>query len=156
HIESKKASYDLKSIIEGFKFVKGETIISSTILLDFVATFFSSATSLLPIFATDILHVSAQGLGALYAATSAGGVIAGLSLSTFHKLKHQGYVILGSVIVYGFATIAFGLSKSFYLSLFCLALVGAGDMTSTILRNTIRQAITPDYLRGRMVGINVV
>jgi MFS family permease len=156
HIESKRPSYDLKSVMEGLRFVKGHTIISSTILLDFVATFFSSATSLLPIFAADILHVSAQGLGALYAATSAGGVLAGLIMSTFNKLKHQGWIILGSVVVYGLATIGFGLSTSFYLSLFFLALLGAGDMTSTILRNTIRQALTPDHIRGRMVGINIL
>jgi MFS family permease len=156
HNDTMRANYDLKSIADSFKFVKKEKIISSTILLDFVATFFSSATSLLPIFATDILHVSAQGLGALYSATSVGGVLAGLVLSTFHKLRRQGYIILGSVVVYGLATIAFGFSTSFYFSLFCLALVGAGDMTSTILRNTIRQAITPDHMRGRMVGINIL
>ncbi len=156
HELSKRASYSLFSILEGIKFVKNSSIISSTMMLDTVATFFGSATTLIPIFAQDILGVSAQGLGALYAATSVGGVLAGLALSTLHKIEHQGKIILIAVLVYGLATIGFGLSKSFYLSLFLLAIVGAGDMVSTILRNTIRQSITPDHIRGRMMGINIL
>lgn len=156
HVKGLRPSYNLASIMDAVKFVKRSTIISSSILLDFAATFFASATTLLPIFAKDILGVNAQGLGALYAATSAGGVLAGLVLSTFTRLQHQGKIIIGATLVYALATIGFGLSKSFYLSLFFLALVGAGDMTSTILRNTIRQALTPDHIRGRMVGINIL
>ena len=156
HAETTKAPFTLVSLFEGIRFVKNSRIIVSTILLDFFATFFGSATSLLPIFAIDILHVNAQGLGLLYAATSTGSVLAGLSLSAFKKLHHQGRIILGAVTVYGIAIVGFGLSHSFYLSLALLAIAGAGDTTSTILRNTIRQLITPNYIRGRMVGINML
>ena len=123
-------------------------------MLDFFATFFGSATSLLPIFAIEILHVGAQELGILYAAISVGAICAGIVLSSLQTLKRQGSVILAAIVVYGLATIGFGLSRSFYLSLLCLAFVGAGDMVSTILRNTIRHTLTPRHLRGRMVGIN--
>jgi MFS family permease len=151
-----KASFNWKSIKEGVVFVKSSKIISSTILLDFFATFFASATSLLPIFAVDVLHSNAQGLGLLYAATSAGAILAGIVLSSIKDLKHQGMVIIISVLIYAFATIGFGLSRSLYLSMTFLALIGAGDMISTIVRNTIRQAITPDHIRGRMIGINIL
>ena len=156
HSAEEKSAFNIASIVEGLRFVKNSNIMVSTILLDFFATFFGSATSLLPIFAVDILKVDAQGLGILYAATSAGAVVAGLVLSSFKKLQHQGRIIVGSVLVYGLATIGFGLSHSFYISLVLLALMGAGDMVSTILRNTIRQVITPSNMRGRMVGINIL
>lgn len=152
----KKVSYSLSSVWEGIKFVKGNQILASTMILDFLANFFSSATTLLPIFAKDILKVGPAGLGLLYAAPAIGAVIAGLILASIRNIKSQGKLILASVFLYGVATIGFGLSKSFYLSLFFLSLVGVGDMVSTVLRNTIRQLITPDYIRGRMVSINMI
>lgn len=152
----KKVSYSLKSVWEGIKFVKGNQILYSTMLLDFLANFFSSATTLLPIFAKDILGTGARGLGILYASPAIGAVLAGLIMATLHNIKHQGKIILASVMLYGLATIGFGLSKSFYFSLLFLSLVGVGDMISTVLRNTIRQLITPDYIRGRMVSINMI
>lgn len=151
-----KASYNLRSVVEVVKFIKNQPLISSTMILDFFATFFSSATVLLPIFAQDILKTGVTGLGILYAASSLGAVIAGLIISSLGHIKNQGKVIIGAIIVYGLATVGFGLSKSFYLSLLFLSLVGAADMISTILRNTIRQILTPDYLRGRMVSINMI
>lgn len=74
-------------------------------------------------------------------------------MSIFHRIKAQGQVIITAVILYGLSTIGFGLSKSLPISLFFLILVGFGDMSSTIIRNTIRQMVTPDYLRGRMVSV---
>lgn len=156
HTKETKSSFDLASFVAGIHFVRKSKIMLSTILLDFFATFFGSATSLLPIFAAVILHVDAKGLGLLYAATSAGAVLAGLILSSVKKLRHQGSVIIYSVLLYGLATIGFGLSTSLYFSMFFLAVAGAGDMVSTIVRNTIRQTITPAYMRGRMVGINIL
>lgn len=152
----KKSSFSMASVMEGFRFIKKSKLLFSAALLDFFATFFGSATSLLPIFATHILHVDARGLGLLYAATSAGAVIAGISLASVKKLHHYGRVIIGSVIIYGLATVGFGLSRSFYLSLLFLAVAGAGDMISTILRNNIRQTITPAHMRGRMTGIHIL
>lgn len=150
------ASFTLKSIKEGLLFVKKTPIIYSTMLLDFFATFFSSATVLLPIFAQDILRVGPQGLGILYAAPSIGGVLSGLILSSLGHFKNQGKILLTAVIIYGVATLLFGISRSFYLSLFFLFITGASDVVSTVIRNTIRQLNTPDYIRGRMVSINMI
>lgn len=155
-VERKTAYFNLASLQEGLSFVKRTPIIFSTMLLDFFATFFASATVLLPIFAKDILMVGPQGLGFLYAAPSLGAVIAGIIFSSLGRLKNQGKILIVSVALYGAATILFGLSKSFYLSLFFLALIGAGDVVSTIIRNTIRQLSTPDHLRGRMVSVNML
>lgn len=151
-----KVTYSVKSIWEGIRFVAKNPILSSTMLLDFLANFFSAATTLLPIFAKDILGVGAQGLGILYAAPAMGAVLAGLVIASLGHLKNQGKLILGSVFVFGIATVGFGLSKNFYLSIFFLSLVGVSDMISTVLRNTIRQLVTPDYIRGRMVSINMI
>jgi len=107
----------------------------------------------MPIYAQDILHVGAQGLGFLYSAPALGAVIAGLITSSLTHIKNQGKIILGAVLLYGAATIGFGMSKFLPLSIFFLILVGLGDMTSSIVRNTVRQMITPDHLRGRMVSI---
>lgn len=155
-VERKTAYFNLASLREGLSFVKRTPIIFSSMLLDFFATFFSSATVLLPIFAKDILAVGPQGLGFLYAAPSLGAVIAGIIFSSLGHLKNQGKILVVSVSLYGVATILFGLSKSFYLSLFFLALIGAGDVVSSIIRNTMRQLSTPDHLRGRMVSVNML
>lgn len=150
------ASFTMKAVREGLSFVVKTPIIYSTMLLDFFATFFSSATTLLPIFAKDILAVGPQGLGVLYAAPSIGGVLAGLIVSSMGHFKHQGKVLISAVVFYGLATAMFGLSKSFYLSLVFLFLAGAADVVSTVIRNTVRQLNTPDHLRGRMVSVNMI
>lgn len=146
----------LKTMLEGMKYVFQERIILSTMLLDFFATFFSGANTLLPIFATDILHVGPEGFGLLAAAESAGSVITGLILSVRGEIHAKGAALLSGVALYGAATIGFGLSETFALSLLFLALVGAGDTLSTILRSAIRQLVTPDELRGRMTSVNMV
>lgn len=146
--------FSLSSIKQAVKFVTATPILYTTMILDFLATFFGTATILMPVFAQDVLHVGAQGLGLLYSAPAMGGILAGLLIAVLHhRIKHQGKVIIASVILYGAATIGFGLSKAMPLSLFFLVLVGFGDMISTIIRNTIRQLITPDHLRGRMSSI---
>ena len=153
---SKETGFSLKAVMEGLSFVRRSPIIYSTMFLDFFATFFSSATVLLPIFAKDILRVGPTGLGFLYAAPALGAVIAGLIVSSLGHLKNQGKILLSAVCLYGLATILFGISKSFYLSLLFLFLTGVGDVVSTIIINTIRQLTTPDYLRGRMVSVNMI
>jgi MFS family permease len=145
------------SALEGLAFVRRSPILLWTTLLDFVATFFGSATALLPIFARDILHVGSQGYGLLYAAPSLGAVVAGIILSTRARSIHrQGLIILASVAAYGAFTIAFGSSRVFLISLLALAGVGASDTVSMILRQTIRQMVTPDELRGRMTSVSMV
>jgi MFS family permease len=146
----------LKKMLTGMRYVFQERIILSTMLLDFFATFFSGANTLLPIFAADILHVGPVGYGILAAAESVGSVITGLILSVWGDVRAKGAALLSGVALYGAATIGFGLSEMFALSILFLALVGAGDTLSTILRSAIRQLVTPDELRGRMTSVNMV
>lgn len=152
--DGEDVEFSFASIMEGIRFVVKTPILYTTMILDFCATFFGTATILMPVFAQDVLKVGPQGLGLLYSGPAIGGVLAGLLISALHnKIKHQGKVIIAALSLYGLATIGFGLSKIFYLSIFFLILVGFGDMVSTIIRNTIRQVITPDHLRGRMASV---
>jgi MFS family permease len=146
----------LEAIREGIHFITRHPIILSTMILDFFATFFSSANTLMPIFARDILHVGAIQYGWLSAAQSIGAVGSALVISQIDEIRRQGPVFLLAVIIFGFATIFFGLSKLFWLAMASLILMGAADSVSTIIRNTIRQLQTPDYIRGRMTSVNQI
>ena len=146
----------LGALREGLRFVWRTPIIVQTMTLDFIATFFASATALLPIFAAEILSVGARGLGFLAAAPGAGSIITGLLMARLGVNRKQGKIVLGSVLIYGAATVAFGLSRWFWLSLLMLAVTGAADTVSTVLRQTIRQLVTPDHLRGRMTSVNMI
>ena len=151
------ASFSVRAVREGFGFVFSSPIIRASMLLDFFATFFSSATALLPIFAQDVLHVGARGYGWLYAAPSVGAVLTSVVMvRSIERIEHRGFVLLWAVSAYGAATIVFGLSDSFLVTFLCLAATGAADTVSMVLRNVIRQLGTPDHLRGRMTGINMV
>lgn len=151
-----KTTVSFSSIKEGLLFVKSKTIIWSTMLLDFFGTFFSSATALLPIFAKDILMVGPEGLGFLYAAPALGAVVAGYTIAHVGIIRKQGIILLSSISLYALGTIMFGFSKVYFLSLIALLIVGFGDGISMILRNTIRQLVTPDYIRGRMSAVNMI
>ena len=155
HME-KAPEISLKSLKEGIRFALSQPLIYSTMILDFTATFFASASTLLPIYAADILHVGAKGLGILYAASSVGSVITGVIISTYHNMKNQGKVILIAVFFFGLSTALFGISNSFMLSVIFLAITGACDMFSMVIRNVIRQMITPDHIRGRLSGIDMI
>ncbi len=147
----------VRAVRDGLGFVFSSPIIRSTMLLDFFATFFSSATALLPIFAQDVLQVGAKGYGWLYAAPSVGAVLMSvIMVRSIERIERRGAVLIWAVCVYGAATIIFGLSGSFWLTFLCLAVTGAADTVSMVLRNVIRQLGTPDHLRGRMIGINMV
>lgn len=142
---------------EGLQFVFAQPIVRSTMLLDFAATFFASATALLPIFAQDILHVGARGFGWLYAAPAVGAALAGVVMAyAIDRIERRGAVLLWAIAAYGAATVVFGISHTVWLTLLCLAAVGAADTVSTVIRNLIRQLETPDALRGRMTGVNMV
>lgn len=143
-----------QSIKEGVQFLSKRPIIFSSMLLDFFATFFSSANTLMPIFAKDILHVGAQGYGWLSAGQSIGATLAALVISQMDQIRRQGPILLGAVVVFGFATILFGVSGVFAVSMLGLIFMGAADSVSTVIRNTVRQLRTPDNMRGRMVSIN--
>src|ERR1700754_661271 len=141
---------------EGLRFVWRTPIIVQTMTLDFIATFFASATALLPIFAAEILKVGARGLGLLAAAPAAGSVITGLIMARRSTIRRQGKLVIISIAIYGAATIVFGLSHWFWLSFAMLAITGAADTVSTVLRQTIRQLVTPNYLRGRRTSVNMI
>ena len=144
------------AIREGIHFILSKEIIISTMLLDVVATFFASANTLMPIVARDILHVGVVEYGWLSAAQSVGAVLAALVISQIHELRRQGPIFLGCVVVFGAATVLFGLSSSVILAWCALVVTGAADAVSTIIRNTIRQLQTPDHIRGRMTSINQI
>jgi hypothetical protein len=141
---------------EGLRFVFTTPLMVWTMGLDFLATFFSGATSLLPIFADQVLRVGAKGYGILAAAPAVGALAGALYLSVRPLPARQGRIFLWSVAIYGAATVVFGLSRNFWLTLLALAGVGLADAISTVIRQTLRQFITPDRLRGRMTSINMI
>ena len=153
----KKPEFTVGAALEGLRFVFRAPLIRSTMLMDFFATFFSSATALLPLYAQDILRVGASGYGWLYAAPAAGAIVtSAIMVRTVDRINRRGRMLVWAVVGYGLATVAFGLSRSFWLSFACLAVTGATDTVSMVFRNLIRQLETPDRLRGRMVGVNMV
>jgi MFS family permease len=125
-------------------------------ILDFLATFFASARTMLPIVASEILGVGVAGYGLLATAQPVGAVLTGAVLALRRDIQRQGLVLLVSVAVYGLATALFGISTSFILSYLLFGLTGAGDTLSTVIRATLRQVLTPDELRGRMTSVNMV
>jgi len=152
----RKDALSIAALKEGLKFVWHTPIIVQTMTLDFVATFFASATLLLPIFAQERLHVGARGYGFLAAAPAIGSVLTALVMARFGSFRKQGRLVVWSVAVFGLATAAFGVSTVYWLSLLMLAVTGAADTVSTVLRQTIRQLVTPNHLRGRMTSINMM
>lgn len=145
-----------KPLVEGLRFTYSTRIIWGTMLLDFFATFFSSARTMLPIVATNILGLDAAGYGLLATAQPVGALIAGAIVALRGEIRQQGRVLLLSVAIYGLATAGFGLAGTLAVAYICFALTGAGDTVSTVIRGTIRQTMTPDYLRGRMTSVNMM
>ena len=152
----RKDALSFAALKEGLKFVWRTPIIVQTMTLDFAATFFASATLLLPIFAQERLHVGARGYGFLAAAPAIGSVLTALVMARLGTFQRQGRLVVYSVAVFGVATAAFGVSTVYWFSLLMLAVTGASDTVSTVLRQTIRQLVTPNHLRGRMTSINMM
>ncbi len=146
----------LQAIREGIRFIVSKPIIFSSMILDFIATFFASANTLMPFVANDVLHVSVVAYGWLSAAQSVGAVLAATVISQVHQLRRQGPLFLVAVAIFGLATVFFGAATSFAVAWTALAVTGAADGVSTIIRNTIRQLQTPDEMRGRMTSINQI
>jgi MFS family permease len=147
---------NLRAMTDGIRFIFSRPLILSTMLMDFVATFFASANTMLPIVARDILNVGKAGYALLTSAQAIGSVVAGMVVSQVRELRRQGPIFLVSVVIFGLATIWFGLSNTFIVAMFALLLMGAGDAVSTVIRNTIRQLQTPDHIRGRMTSVNQI
>ncbi|HET9495346.1 MAG TPA: MFS transporter [Chloroflexia bacterium] len=146
----------LSAVFDGFRFLRRTPIILSTMSLDFFATFFGAATLLLPAVAEQILQVDRQYWGVLYSAPAVGALLAGAVMSWVGNVRHQGWIVLGSVAAYGIATLIFGISTSYAITLLALAGTGAADTVSMVMRQTIRQLSTPDKLRGRMTSVNMM
>jgi MFS family permease len=149
-------SISVGSLRQGLKFVWGHGVILPLMVLDFGATFFGNARGLFPIYARDILLVGPKGLGMLYAARAVGSLGSATAMSLIGPVKYGGRWILIGVGIYGIATVLFAGSHIFWFSVAMLAVSGAGDTISSILRSTTNQLTTPDELRGRMSSINSI
>ncbi len=143
-----------QSLSTGLKFVFGNQIILSAISLDMFAVFFGGAVSVLPIFADDILHTGAQGLGLLRAAPAIGAIIMSGVLFYYPPFKTAGRNLLIAVFGFGISIILFALSKNFYLTFILLVISGMFDNVSVIIRSTVMQVYTPDSMRGRVSSVN--
>lgn len=148
--------HPLKQLIAGLDFVFRKKIILATITLDLFAVLLGGATALLPIFADQILHVGAVGLGWLRAAPSFGAFAMALTIAHLPPMRRAGMTLLWAVAGFGAATIVFGLSKSFWLSMLALMITGALDNVSVVVRHTLVQLLTPDTMRGRVAAVNNV
>lgn len=146
----------LQMTIEGLKFVLNNKVVFGAILLDLVVVFFAGATALLPVFARDILHVGAGGLGLLRAAPAAGAAVVAFLLATRPSMRRAGPFMLSAVAIYGAATLVFAWSTAFWLSLTALAVSGAADMISVYVRQSLIQFQTPDSMRGRVSAVSFI
>jgi MFS family permease len=144
----------MDSLTSGLRFVWRRPLILAPITLDMLAVLFGGAVALLPIFAKDILHVGPVGLGYLTAATSAGGVLMAGFMTHRPPIRRAGASLLGCVALFGVAMIGFGLSKNFYLSFFFLAMSGAVDNVSMVIRSTLIPALTPKAMWGRVSSVD--
>ncbi len=146
----------LDSLKEGVGFIRSTREILAAITLDMFAVLFGGAVTLLPVFATDILKVGALGLGLMRAAPSIGAIIAAFALAHLPPFRRAGKTLLLAVAGFGLATIVFGLSKSFWLSILMLALLGGLDNISVVIRGTLILIRTPDAMRGRISAVNSI
>ncbi len=143
-----------QSVVEGLKFVWRREVILGAISMDLFAVLFGGATALLPAIAAEVLHVGVAGIGWLRAAPGAGAAVTAAWL-TFRPIdRHAGRAMFIGVTVFGLATIVFGVSRSFWLSLVALVLLGAADMVSVFVRHVLVQLETPDAMRGRVGAVN--
>lgn len=144
------------ALLAGLRFVLRTDLLLATMTLDLVAVLLGGATALLPIYARDILEVGPAGLGWLRGAPSVGSFATALFLAHRKPIRRAGPVILWSVAGFGAATIVFGVSRNFYLSLAALTILGAFDNISVVVRQTLSQMLTPDEMRGRVSAVNTI
>jgi len=146
----------LKAVSDGMHFVWNTRIILTMISLDMFAVLLGGAVYLLPVFATDILNVGAGGFGWLRAAPAVGALIVGVTMVYLPPIQHAGRTLLWCIAGFGMATIVFGLSESFWLSFFMLALTGGFDNVSMVIRQTLVQNLTPNEMRGRVSSVEAI
>lgn len=144
------------TLLSGLRFVRSRPLVLGAISLDLFAVLFGGSTALMPMFASDILQVGPAGLGLLRTAPGAGAALCALLLALVPIRRHAGPWMFGGVAMFGVATIVFGLSTSFALSLAALILLGAADMVSVYVRHLLVQLETPDAIRGRVSAVSAV
>ena len=144
------------SVLAGFTFVWHHKVLLGATSLDLFAVLLGGATALLPIYARDILQIGPIGLGVLRAAPAVGALVMSMALLRWPMRRHVGYKLLVAVAVFGLATIIFGISESYYLSLIALVATGAADSISVVTRMTLVQLETPDEMRGRVSAVNSI
>jgi len=145
-----------QTVVAGVVYVWKNKVVLGSISLDLFAVLFGGAVALLPVYARDILHVGPWGLGLLRSAPAVGAAIVAVFIAFRPLRRRTGAIMLACVALFGVATIVFGLSRSFWLSLLALALVGASDMVSVVIRSTLVQIATPAAMRGRVSAVNMV
>ncbi|MDD5036017.1 MAG: MFS transporter, partial [Methylococcaceae bacterium] len=145
-----------RTLLEGLVFVRSRPLVLGTISLDLFAVLFGGATAMLPAIARDILQVGPSELGLLRTAPGLGAALTAMTLAFFPLSRQLGRWMFDGVALFGFATILFGLSENFYLSLAALFLLGVGDMVSVYIRQMLVQLETPDAIRGRVSAVNAV
>jgi MFS family permease len=146
----------IASLLAGVRYVRDNEIVLGVISLDHFAVLLGGATALLPVYASDILHLGPVALGGLRTAPAVGAAVTGVWLALRPIARHAGRKMLIGVAVFGLATIVFGESRSFLLSLVALFVVGASDMVSVYVRSALVQLATPDAMRGRVSAVNMV
>src|SRR5512138_1291856 len=146
----------MDSLKEGLRFMQRTKVILAAITLDMFAVLFGGAVALLPIYATDILKVGAQGLGIMRAAPSIGALIVAFLIAHRPPMKNAGRTLFIAVAGFGFATIVFGISRWFWLSVLMLATLGGLDNISVVIRGTLLLTQTPDEMRGRVSSVNSI
>ena len=146
----------LDTLLAGVRFVRQREVVLGAISLDLFAVLLGGATALLPMFAKDVLHVGPWGLGLLRSAPAVGALSLSIALTRWPIRRRAGRVLLGAVAVYGLTTLVFALSGAFAVSLVALALGGAADMVSVVIRQSLVQLDTPDEMRGRVSAVNSV
>lgn len=146
--------HPVRQIVDGFRYVWNERFLLGCVTLDLFAVLLGGATALLPVFARDILHVGSEGLGVLRAAPAIGAALMAMVLSWRPIERNVGAKMLWGVALFGAATIAFGLSRNFFLSIGLMMLMGVGDMISVYVRSSLVQLNTPDAMRGRVSAIS--
>jgi len=151
-----RTAIGVRAVVEGLTFVRRRQVVLGCMALDMLAVIFGGATALLPIYANDILHVGPRGYGLLTSSLELGALLTSFALMFLPTIRHSGRALLIAVAVYGVATIAFGLSRSFPLSIAAYMLVGIADQVSVVMRSTIIQLSTPDEVRGRVSAINMM
>ena len=151
---AEKKAFDLRTMLAGLEYVWRSKLLLGSISLDLFAVLLGGAVALLPIFATDILHAGPRGLGLLRAMPSLGALAVSVTM-LFRPIKRRaGKTMLTCVAIFGAATVLFGLSRSIWVSLIALALVGASDMVSVVIRSSLMQLATPPGMRGRVSAVN--